>query len=134
MNKIQQFHNKTSFLALILIISITAKSFIALGSPAEFIFLKSTNHSTKISEKKTSNLIFTNFIAEENDNEEEEDHSEDNSFVKGLVFDQNQSNESLAASKKASFLQYYLSFIQKKNTALYLVYCSIKIPTQNSRV
>jgi hypothetical protein len=134
MNKIQQYLNKTSILALILIISITAKSFIAFGSPAEFIFLKSTKQSTKISEKKTSNLIFTNFIAEENDNEEEEDHSEDNTLSKDLFFEQTNSNESLAASKKASFLQYYLSFIQKKNTALYLVYCSIKIPTQNSRV
>ena len=134
MNKIQKFLNKSSFLAIILIISFTAKSFISFGYTAELFFQKTTKHSTYYSQERSSKILFSNFIIEENDNEEDEDNQKESSLKKNILFEQTDSNEILNSSERASFFNYYLSLIKIKRSALYLVYCSIKIPTQNSRV
>jgi hypothetical protein len=134
MNKIQQYLNKSSFLAIILIISFTAKSFNGFGYTSELFFQKTNNHSPYFSQEKVSKLQFSNFILEENDNEEDDDNQEESTLTKGSLFEKTNSIEILNASKKASFLNYYLSLIKIKRSDLYLVFCSIKIPTQNSRV
>ena len=134
MKNIQQFLNKSSFLAIILIISFTAKSFSGFGYSAELFFQKTTNHSSYFSQEKGSKLLFSNFILEENDNEEDDDNQEESTLTKCSFFEQTNSNVILNSSEKASFLNYYLSYIRIKRSDLYLVFCSIKIPTQNSRV